>query len=182
MAQAFIEVDVSQLALLPKAVEQLSGMMGDLREEWRAVTPAIRRRLGVRFTQEGPGWVPLAKSTRADRVRKGYGAGHPILRREGDLRRSFTDGSVQIYEPDWMYYVSPSEIAAYHQWGAPKAKVPPRPIIVVDELAPVVQKAFEDAFVKRANRLWHQATRRGTRAGQSYTSMVKELHGTLGRL
>ncbi len=171
MAQPFIQIDASQMHALEGAVAQLAGMTSDFRSEWRAVTPAISRRLASRFKQEGPGWAPLAESTQRDRVRRGYDAAHPILMREGDLRRSFLDGSVQIYEPDWMYYVSPSEIAPYHQHGTPR--MPARPIVVAEELRPVVQRAFEDAFVERANRVWHRATGRGTFGGRSSARKVR---------
>lgn len=167
MAAPFLDLDSSELVALERAVSELSGMTNDFRPEWPAVTKAISRAIASRFRQEGPGWAPLAKSTQRDRLRKGYGAAHPILVREGDLRRSFLDGSVQMYAPTQMSYESPSEIAPHLHWGAPKANIPARPIVVAEELLPIAQRAFEEAFVARANQVWHAATGRGTFGGRS---------------
>lgn len=177
--QPLIALDMSDFVALAAQIPELDKMAEDLREEWRAVTPAISRRLAARFKSEGPGWAPLAESTQRDRLRRGYGAAHPILERKGDLRESFLDGSEQIYEPDWMYYVSPSEIAPYHQHGT--RRMPARPIIVRDELAGPVAEAFADAFVARANREWHRVTGRGAgarrSAGLEARGMMQHLSG-----
>ncbi len=180
--QPLIALDMSQFVELAAKIPELEKIADDLREDWPAVTAAVSRQIGQRFTSEGPGWAPLAESTQRDRLRHGYGAAHPILVREGDLRNSFLDGSEQIYEPGWMYYVSPSEIAPYHQHGTPK--MPARQIIMRDELAGPVAEAFADAFVARANRVWHQVTGRGAgarrNAGPDARGMMRHLASIAG--
>ena len=161
MPQPFLNIDATELLRLEHSIPELRGMSEDLSEEWRALVPGITKTISARFQREGPGWKQLARSTQLQRRREGFGAAHPILVRTGDLRESFLDGSTQIIEPDWMYYASPHEWAGVHQHGSKDGRIPARPIIVPEEHEDAIQRAFEDAFVERANKLWDKATGRG---------------------
>jgi hypothetical protein len=67
------------------------------------VDPYLRKRAGARFASEGDetvgAWAPLAEATQDIRDSQGYGAAHPINKREGELERFITqqDGGVQIH-------------------------------------------------------------------------------------
>ena len=68
------------------------------------VDPYLRKRARARFDSEGDsavggGWKPLAEATQTIRESLGYGAAHPINRREDDLLRYVTqeDGSTLIH-------------------------------------------------------------------------------------
>lgn len=67
------------------------------------VDPFIRQRAGERFRTEGDdasgAWAPLAPATQNIRSQMGYGAAHPINRREGELEYyvTETDGGVKVH-------------------------------------------------------------------------------------
>jgi hypothetical protein len=68
---------------------------------YRAVVEEIFRTEGSSI---GESWAPLAEYTQAEREHFEYGATHPILRREGFLRRSLTDptmGPQRIFVWEW---------------------------------------------------------------------------------
>lgn len=68
-------------------------------------------------------WVPLAASTLADKVRKGFQVPSPLLR-TGDLR-----DSIQYEVEPWEAVIgSTSPIAAYQEFGTSRG-IPPRPFL-----------------------------------------------------
>jgi HK97 gp10 family phage protein len=69
-----------------------------------------------------PAWAPLAESTVADRVAKGYSPDEPLLR-TGEMRDSI-DKSVSGMEAT---IGSTSQIAVYQELGTDK--IPPRPFL-----------------------------------------------------
>lgn len=83
-----------------------------------------------RFQAEGPGWLPLAESTQADRARSGYGPQHPILVRTDTLALSLTrpdqQGSVYREEPEGFFVGTNVPYAHWHQTGGTIAGRPPQ--------------------------------------------------------
>ena len=160
-----VRVDFRQLLKLQEKIPELGRMTFDMRHEWEAVVEALKKEVGSVFQEEGPGWAPLALSTQLDRKRSGYGVQHPILVREGAMRRTFVQDPLVVSEPQFLFYGSTSEIARYHQKGTKRSgshwKLPKRPILQAERLTPVIQRAFEEAFTERANRVWREVTSRG---------------------
>lgn len=66
------------------------------------VDPYLRSQAKSRFETEGDAasgkWAPLSEATQNIREQMGYGAAHPINKREGDLERFITEqeGGVQV--------------------------------------------------------------------------------------
>lgn len=95
-----------------------------------------RRSIDRNFAAEGrPGrWAPLKAATIRERIRLGYGPG-PILVRTGRLKRGFRfewgPRSYRVWNVR-SYFV-------YHQFGAPGANIPARPMLV---LLPQDQREF----------------------------------------
>lgn len=155
-----LNIDYSQFVILQDKVAELGDLTGDMRQEWKHVSGALKKAVAATFREEGPGWAQLAHSTQLERRRLGYGMAHPILVRDGAMRDSFTKDPLFISEPQFMWWGSFSQIARYHQGGT--KHMPARPIMQPQRLLPVAQRAFEDAFIRRVNRVWHEATGRGT--------------------
>lgn len=155
-----LNIDYSQFVVLQDKVAQLGDLTGDMRAEWEQVSKALKKEVSATFKEEGPGWAQLARSTQLARRRLGYGMAHPILVQTGGMRDSFTKDPLVVSEPQFMWWGSWSEIARYHQRGT--KHMPARPIMQAGRLLPVAQRAFEDAFIKRVNRVWRETTGRGT--------------------
>ena len=102
---------------------------------YQALYTAFRKIEQKRFSSEGPGWEPLKPSTVADRERQGYGGEHPILNRDGTLRRSLTTKgakhAVITPMPDGVFFGTKDPIAKYHQEGTEKMVA--RPIVDLTE-------------------------------------------------
>ncbi|MFB5192655.1 phage virion morphogenesis protein [Alicyclobacillus fastidiosus] len=105
------------------------------------------------FDAEGPGWKPLAQSTKWDRVYKGFPVA-PILVRTGALRDSLTGGFAKdsIFEvfPTRMEIGTSTPYAMYHQTGNLKGKYPPgthppkrSPVVITSAL----QKKWDQRLV-----------------------------------
>ena len=163
-----LQLDFSEFQLLEGVVAELSGLMDDLTPEWRQVVDVLGTEFEKVFEQEGPGWKPLAESTRANRRRHGYGASHPILVRTGALKSSWTTYPNVVLEPDFMIYApgagdtlggTPVDLATINEYGTDR--IPARPVINEDKLSPVVQRVVEDSLINRVNQVWHKRTGRG---------------------
>ncbi len=102
---------------------------------YQALYAAFRKIEQKRFDSEGPGWAELKPSTVADRERQGYGGDHPILNRDGTLRRSLTTkgakGAVITPMPDGVFFGTRSPIAQYHQDGTSKMEA--RPLVDLNQ-------------------------------------------------
>lgn len=103
---------------------RFSDRADDMRPALLGVAADMRDQVGQRFDDEGPGWAPLAASTRAA---KGNDA---ILYETGDLSASLTDesqpGGFAIATHDTLHYGSSVPYAGYHQRGTermPKRKI-----------------------------------------------------------
>lgn len=81
--------DIEELAAF---FEGLNSPTISMRQE---VGDVVRRLFGEHFDSEGSPvsgpWADLQKSTQIERLFQGYGGAHPILERDGNYRRSFTD-------------------------------------------------------------------------------------------
>lgn len=90
-----------------------------------------------------PAWEPLADSTRADRVSKGYTENDPLLR-SGQLRDSISHVTRGL-EAD---IGSDSDIAVFQELGA--AHIPPRPFLgpAVEHNHAAIRKMIGGAVVK----------------------------------
>ena len=117
---------------LLRAAEDLSPAM---REIAGHLVDAAEGSLERQESPAGAPWQPLAEGTRAERRRKGYGAGRPILERSGDLIRSVVgehDAGSAAAGTNLVY-------AAIHQFGGEAgmppgpAAVPARPFLGVDD-------------------------------------------------
>jgi len=104
-------------------------------EAARDFSPALQEYLAYQlrsidrnFRAEGrpQRWAALKPGTVLDRLHEGYGAG-PILQRSGKLRRGFKGdvGKRTLRIRNSVRYFP------YHQYGAPKANIPARPMIVL---------------------------------------------------
>jgi hypothetical protein len=85
-------LDALDTALNPIA---LVGFLGGV------VDPYLRGRAKARFASEGDDvsgkWAPLGEATQAIREQMGYGAAHPINRREGDLEAYITQQDAAVH-------------------------------------------------------------------------------------
>lgn len=89
-------------------------------------------------------WSPLKSSTIRDRIRKGYGGAHPILKRTGDLQKAF------YYKTAGNKYVevsNKSDYFKYHQDGTKKMVA--RPLLALPEF--LINKV-KDIFLTEMNK------------------------------
>ena len=116
--------------------KDLNGMVErskDLSPAFEAIARYLQGVVMRNFKAEGRPvkWAPLAPSTIADRMRKGYGSG-PILQRSGGLMKSLTTPGA----PGFSLRVGPRSVAytsnifyfRFHQVGT--SKMPARPMLV----------------------------------------------------
>jgi phage gpG-like protein len=71
-------------------------------------------------------WAPLQPDTIADRIRRGFGAG-PILQRSGRMMRGFRAS----WGPRAYRVWNNTDYWVHHQYGAPEADIPARPMLVL---------------------------------------------------
>lgn len=134
-ASLTIRVGVTGADKLESKFDNLAQIPNDFRDAWEAMAEDFWRHENRVFEEEGPGWRPLALSTRWDRHYHGYPASHPILVRTGALKASLTDGFADgaIYEvyPTHMTLGTDLKtkdgytLGALHQFGS--FKVPDHP-------------------------------------------------------
>lgn len=112
--------------------------------DWR-----LRRNVEQHFRGEGTHkgrWASLASSTQIQRVKMGYSAGHPILVRTGDLKRSLILRSnskhILVANRKFMEFGSKIPYALYHQTGT-KTPMPARKMLLMD--AKTLSRIIEDA-------------------------------------
>lgn len=105
---------------------------GDGLKDWSAVfaefAPYQLRSIDRNFQGQGrpKRWARLAPSTIAERIRLGYGRG-PILQRTKRLRRGFR----AEYGKTVLRIINRTPYFGYHQYGAPRANIPARQMIVL---------------------------------------------------
>jgi phage gpG-like protein len=114
----------------------------DFRPSWNVILNELERAVQRQFDSEGgefgTPWDDLADSTVAKR-----GSAHPILDVDGDLRASFLPGheghvrNVTGSSAEWGSDLETPTggwtLGRIHQEGAPRAGIPARPILHLDE-------------------------------------------------
>lgn len=110
----------------------------DMSPVWEQIGEDLLADFASNFADEGgvfgqgawAQWAPLAQSTIADRLRRGYDAG-PILERTGQLRQSTTErgtpGNVFIVAANGVEVGTLTPYAKYHQSGT--RRMPKRVIV-----------------------------------------------------
>jgi len=114
------------------------------KEGAKIIQKDAQKRLGEYQDYAGPfnAWAPLADSTKADRVAKGFPEDEPLLR-TGDLR----DSIVVDAHGNEAVVASDSEVALYQEVGTDRG-IPPRPF-----LGPAAFESKHPIGVKAANTL-----------------------------
>ena len=147
MGTLHITFDIPGERALSSYFEHMYHVPDDFRDVWEQMSEDFWAQNEQTFAEEGPGWRPLAPSTRWDRLYRGYPPSHPILVRTGALRDSLTDGTAE----GAIYEVYPQELtlgsdlktkngytlATLHQFGSMKvADHPPKrpPVQITGEL------------------------------------------------
>lgn len=105
-----------------------------------AVVAQFRTIVRAAFASEGAStgqkWPNLAKSTQADRARRGFSPAHPILKRTGELERSLTGGGNGFVEATAASLTigSNDPTFKFHQSNKPRTKLPRRaPVLLTNE-------------------------------------------------
>lgn len=88
----------------------------DMRPAWPAVTRRAVEGYKRSFDSQGPGWRPLGRNTRRDRVRKGYEPEGPILVASGKLKKRVMDPKV-VEGHDFLTLIVDDPVMMYHQGG-----------------------------------------------------------------
>lgn len=101
-----------------------SGLEVSFRVIVKEIEETAKEKIGVYQPAYGPfdAWVPLAESTKADRVRRGYSEDEPLLR-SGDLRDSIQSDVMGLA----AIVGTKSEIGLWQEVGT--SYIPPRPFI-----------------------------------------------------
>ncbi len=116
-----------------------------LRESAQIVIDESVKNIDTQGFTYGTAFAPLAVATRADRVRKGFPAARPILKRTGTLRdgamiKSITDQEVVVENP--------VPYAVFHQNGT--RKMPKREVLSTTDK---IEKAINLVFGNYIGRL-----------------------------
>jgi hypothetical protein len=99
-------------------------------------------------------WAQLAQATQEDRVRQGFAANEPLLRR-GEVRDSIqTDAPHRSWLETWGYIYSNDPIARYMELGT--STIPPRPFLstATIECMPEIRQIIGAAFVRARFGAW----------------------------
>ena len=111
-----VVVATAELALLTRSFERRGKNLG-------AITPVIAEMLVTAvhdvFEAEGPGWPPMAESTKAKRRGR---SGHKLLQDSGNLITS-VHGE---HGPDWAMAATNVPYVRYHVSDAPRTVIPYR--------------------------------------------------------
>lgn len=128
-----ITFDVSGIAIVQQKFASYGADVSDLSVPFAQIADDLQADFTLNMATEGGvfagGWAPLAASTIADRVRKGYGAS-PILYRTGRLANSLSgDGgdTVKTVTAKSVTVGTSVPYATYHQTGT--KKMPQRKIV-----------------------------------------------------
>ncbi|KJH60941.1 hypothetical protein UF13_09150 [Pantoea agglomerans] len=145
-------MDLEQFAreLSSASASIATGLEAGFRLIVKEIEETAKEEIGVYQPAYGPfeAWAPLAESTKAERVRRGYSEDEPLLR-SGELRESIQSEVVGLA----AIVGTKSEIGLWQEVGA--SNIPPRPFIgpayvrKIDPLMEVIDLAFSKGF--RAN-------------------------------
>lgn len=132
-----VQAKVRQFATWGRNIETLEPVMEQIGEDILAdnamqfLTEGDWYRASMAAMLVSAKWEPLAASTQRDRVRRNYGAAHPILWRRGDLAASLSDrnapGNVFITTKTGLRVGTSWPTASYHEYGT--SRMPPRPLV-----------------------------------------------------
>jgi len=119
-------MDLEQFAreLSSASARIATGLESDFRVIVKEIEETAKEEIGVYQPAYGPfdAWAPLAESTKADRVRKGFTEDDPLFR-SGKLRDSIQSEVVGLA----AIVGTKSEIGLWQEVGT--ARIPPRPFI-----------------------------------------------------
>ncbi|WDL96406.1 hypothetical protein [Alicyclobacillus sp. ALC3] len=156
MSRITIRFDAPGADTFESKFNNLAQVPDDFRPAWEAMAEAFHAHEGKVFDEEGPGWRPLARSTRWDRYYAGYPPSHPILVRTGALRASlthpFADGAIYELYPTHMSLGSRLKtkdgytLATLMQFGSWKVPdhPPKRPPV---SITPALQRTWNQRLV-----------------------------------
>lgn len=127
----------------------------------RAVDEVIRPRIRQNFMSESEAgersWTPLADTTRVRREKAGYSGAHPILVRQGRLRRAAQQKNMWIFRGQGVAPFAQFSMprlqsrvpyAEKHQEG--EGRLIARPYLVINDWdAKRIEEVFADYLVKR---------------------------------
>jgi phage gpG-like protein len=124
------------LQVIDRRLAAIESRVADVSPAYPAVEKVFNEIARRTFESEGVSsaagaWAPLAPSTERDRLRKGYGAAHPILVRTGDLKSSVvgrTGDTIIVSTPKYFAIGTADPKAKFHQSRRPRKKLPRRPI------------------------------------------------------
>lgn len=113
-----------------KDLDHFSEKFEDFSEVFDAFGGYMLQSIQRNFSAEGRPrkWTPLKEATIKDRIRQGYGAG-PILQRTGSLKSGFYFESTKRT----FRMGNKKKYFGYHQLGAPRANIPKRPMLVLQD-------------------------------------------------
>jgi len=124
-----------------KRIRNLALRTEDVSKSWPKVGAylgrQVRRQFSTRGKHFGTPWKPLAKATRKQKSKLGFGR-IPLVRK-GTLRESFIGRPMDIekYSPQQAVFASSLKTANWQQHGTRrhgKQHIPPRPILEVTAL------------------------------------------------
>lgn len=143
-------MDLEQFAreLLSASARIATGLESDFRVIVKEIEETAKEEIGVYQPAYGPfdAWAPLAESTKADRVRKGFTEDDPLFR-SGKLRDSIQSEVVGLA----AIVGTKSEIGLWQEVGT--ARIPPRPFIGpayvrrFDPLLEMIRTVFLQSFI-----------------------------------
>lgn len=139
--------------------DALIGTLSDYSEAWQKVAadvlaPVMAQQFETEGAALGEPWAPLLDATVKRRKRGGYPPEHPILERDGFLKRSFEEGGddhIEDINETSMEWGSANVAAPHHQRGTKHMVA--RPIInmnadlrlqIVNAVNKVIQQKLRD--------------------------------------
>jgi phage gpG-like protein len=142
-------VDLEQFAreLSSASASIATGLEVSFRVIVKEIEETAKEEIGVYQPAYGPfdAWAPLAESTKADRVRRGYSEDEPLLR-SGELRDSIQSEVMGLA----AIVGTKSDIGLWQEVGT--EHIPPRPFIgpvylrKIDSLTELIGRAISRGF------------------------------------
>ncbi|MGC1030908.1 phage virion morphogenesis protein [Pantoea agglomerans] len=136
-------MDLEQFAreLSSASASIATGLEVSFRVIVKEIEETAKEEIGVYQPAYGPfdAWAPLAESTKADRVRRGYSDDEPLLR-SGELRESIQSEVVGLA----AIVGTKSEIGLWQEVGT--ERIPPRPFIgpaYIRRIGPLMEASRE---------------------------------------
>lgn len=138
----YVEAGIEGEVQLARRLQTIDAGLSDFREPLDESVGELKRSFDMNFDARGAlfgGWPPRAKEQP-----------WPLLERTGDLRHSFDD----IIYTDYAIVFNTAEYFKYHQSRAPRAKLPRRVMMKIDQARKqFIQKSFQkynDDIIKRS--------------------------------